>query len=93
MKTRSESPLQHSLSINKATLCLQIHNNCFSFSPIHAQMLKWMALECIHYRKFTHQSDVWSYGKGNPLREEFISRYFYIVTCANGMSPRLPDFS
>lgn len=22
-----------------------------------------MALECIHYRKFTHQSDVWSYGK------------------------------
>lgn len=25
--------------------------------------IKWMALECIHYRKFTHQSDVWSYGK------------------------------
>uniref|UniRef100_A0A8C6UQR9 Receptor protein-tyrosine kinase n=1 Tax=Neogobius melanostomus TaxID=47308 RepID=A0A8C6UQR9_9GOBI len=24
--------------------------------------IKWMALECIHYRKFTHQSDVWSYG-------------------------------
>ncbi|XP_057715374.1 receptor tyrosine-protein kinase erbB-4-like isoform X7 [Corythoichthys intestinalis] len=24
--------------------------------------VKWMALECIHYRKFTHQSDVWSYG-------------------------------
>ncbi|KAK2526141.1 hypothetical protein Q9233_008774 [Columba guinea] len=23
--------------------------------------IKWMALECIHYRKFTHQSDVWSY--------------------------------
>ncbi|MCI4393528.1 hypothetical protein PGIGA_G00158400 [Pangasianodon gigas] len=23
---------------------------------------KWMALECIQYRKFTHQSDVWSYG-------------------------------
>lgn len=22
-----------------------------------------MALECIHYRKFTHQSDVWSYGE------------------------------
>uniref|UniRef100_A0A8C2HBT3 receptor protein-tyrosine kinase n=1 Tax=Cyprinus carpio TaxID=7962 RepID=A0A8C2HBT3_CYPCA len=25
--------------------------------------IKWMALECIHYRKFTHQSDVWSYGE------------------------------
>lgn len=25
--------------------------------------VKWMALECIHYRKFTHQSDVWSYGE------------------------------
>ncbi|XP_051993181.1 receptor tyrosine-protein kinase erbB-4-like [Xyrauchen texanus] len=24
--------------------------------------IKWMALECIHNRKFTHQSDVWSYG-------------------------------
>ncbi|XP_015278899.1 PREDICTED: receptor tyrosine-protein kinase erbB-4, partial [Gekko japonicus] len=24
--------------------------------------IKWMALECIHYRKFTHQTDVWSYG-------------------------------
>uniref|UniRef100_A0A6Q2YVE9 Receptor protein-tyrosine kinase n=1 Tax=Esox lucius TaxID=8010 RepID=A0A6Q2YVE9_ESOLU len=24
--------------------------------------IKWMALECIHYRRFTHQSDVWSYG-------------------------------
>ncbi|KAL7882165.1 hypothetical protein AOLI_G00090140 [Acnodon oligacanthus] len=36
-----------------------------SLGPISAQQLmpiKWMALECIHYRKFTHQSDVWSYG-------------------------------
>ncbi|XP_030634922.1 receptor tyrosine-protein kinase erbB-4-like [Chanos chanos] len=24
--------------------------------------IKWMALECMLYRKFTHQSDVWSYG-------------------------------
>ncbi|KAF7689754.1 receptor tyrosine-protein kinase erbB-4-like [Silurus meridionalis] len=24
--------------------------------------ISWMALECIHYKKFTHQSDVWSYG-------------------------------
>jgi len=25
--------------------------------------IKWMALECIHYRRFTHQSDIWSYGE------------------------------
>lgn len=25
--------------------------------------MKWMALECIQYRRFTHQSDVWSFGK------------------------------
>jgi serine/threonine protein kinase len=24
--------------------------------------IKWLALECIRYRKFTHKSDVWSYG-------------------------------
>ncbi|CAH1249286.1 ERBB4 [Branchiostoma lanceolatum] len=24
--------------------------------------IKWLALECIQYRKFTHQSDVWSFG-------------------------------
>lgn len=29
--------------------------------------IKWMALECIQYRKFTHQSDVWSYGKKRTL--------------------------
>ncbi|TTN33611.1 Receptor tyrosine-protein kinase erbB-4 [Bagarius yarrelli] len=30
--------------------------------PYNADGNKWMALECIQYRKFTHQSDVWSYG-------------------------------
>lgn len=35
--------------------------------------IKWMALECIHYRKFTHQSDVWSYGKaGQKVQSETI---------------------
>ncbi|KAJ8350673.1 hypothetical protein SKAU_G00258030 [Synaphobranchus kaupii] len=29
---------------------------------VRVMPIKWMALECIHYRKFTHQSDVWSYG-------------------------------
>jgi len=24
--------------------------------------IKWLALECIQHRKFTHKSDVWSYG-------------------------------
>lgn len=32
--------------------------------------IKWMALECIQYRKFTHQSDVWSYGKRVTLKLE-----------------------
>uniref|UniRef100_A0A663M0G2 receptor protein-tyrosine kinase n=1 Tax=Athene cunicularia TaxID=194338 RepID=A0A663M0G2_ATHCN len=32
------------------------------YSTFSAMPIKWMALECIHYRKFTHQSDVWSYG-------------------------------
>ena len=25
--------------------------------------IKWLALECIQHRVFTHKSDVWSYGK------------------------------
>ena len=25
--------------------------------------IKWMALESIHFGKYTHQSDVWSYGQ------------------------------
>uniref|UniRef100_A0AAY4DL43 Protein kinase domain-containing protein n=1 Tax=Denticeps clupeoides TaxID=299321 RepID=A0AAY4DL43_9TELE len=35
--------------------------------------IKWMALECIHYRKFTHQSDLMTFGgkpyDGIPTRE------------------------
>lgn len=33
-----------------------------------------MALECIHYRKFTHQSDVWSYGKAGQKVESEANR-------------------
>ena len=25
--------------------------------------IKWLALECIQHRVFTHKSDVWSYGR------------------------------
>uniref|UniRef100_A0A663M1V2 receptor protein-tyrosine kinase n=1 Tax=Athene cunicularia TaxID=194338 RepID=A0A663M1V2_ATHCN len=32
------------------------------YNSLKRMPIKWMALECIHYRKFTHQSDVWSYG-------------------------------
>lgn len=43
--------------------------------------IKWMALECIHYRKFTHQSDVWSYGKLQSVLTENgqnLQGYIYI---------------
>lgn len=32
--------------------------------PLNPQTpIKWMALESIHFGKYTHQSDVWSYGQ------------------------------
>ncbi|MEQ2161889.1 Receptor tyrosine-protein kinase erbB-4, partial [Goodea atripinnis] len=41
----------------------KVNFNIFFYKHWHHLMpIKWMALECIHYRKFTHQSDVWSYG-------------------------------
>lgn len=42
--------------------------------------IKWMALECIHYRKFTHQSDVWSYGRGHRL-------FDFIIIESSSISP------
>lgn len=31
--------------------------------PLAQTPIKWMALESILFRRYTHQSDVWSYGK------------------------------
>jgi len=33
--------------------------------------IKWLALECIQHRKFTHKSDVWSYGE-SKIRYEML---------------------
>lgn len=51
------------------------------WSILSSQMpIKWMALECIHYRKFTHQSDVWSYGEG--IFYLFTAQYIHIQFCS-----------
>ncbi|XP_039603172.1 receptor tyrosine-protein kinase erbB-3a isoform X2 [Polypterus senegalus] len=34
----------------------------YFYNDIKKTPIKWMALESIHFRKYTHQSDVWSYG-------------------------------
>lgn len=48
------------------------------YASIWQMPIKWMALECIHYRKFTHQSDVWSYGKFNFFFEDLTTKVVYI---------------
>lgn len=53
-----------SASFNQKTFKKYVKPVLLTVSLLIWQMpIKWMALECIHYRKFTHQSDVWSYGK------------------------------
>lgn len=44
--------------VQKAGFIHLISSICFPQVPI-----KWMALESILNRMYTHQSDVWSYGK------------------------------
>lgn len=50
--------------------------------PTLQMPIKWMALECIHYRKFTHQSDVWSYGK-SLLQSAVAVLFPYLVVNTN----------
>lgn len=36
---------------------------CFYETKVNQTPIKWMALESILFRRYTHQSDVWSYGE------------------------------
>lgn len=39
------------------------NKKCFYELKVNQTPIKWMALESILFRKYTHQSDVWSYGE------------------------------
>lgn len=35
----------------------------YTIRRVHMQVaIKWLALECIQFKRFTHKSDVWAYG-------------------------------
>lgn len=55
--------VQHTLWIIKPRWCKQSHLSDFAMCVLIQTPMKWMALESILFRRYTHQSDVWSYGK------------------------------
>lgn len=46
--------------------------------------IKWLALECIQFKKYTHKSDVWAYGK--QLRLFLSSIGPYTKSCLLGVT-------
>lgn len=42
--------------------------------------IKWLALECIQHRIFTHKSDVWAFGKCCSLKLKFVHAQMYNMT-------------
>jgi len=59
-------------------------NHCVTVVPVLNQQMpiKWLALESIQQRVYTHKSDVWSYGRLCVCVCLFLSYHFsYLCVC------------